>query len=94
MAGRSLLLELLKLLVLLESFGFDLVKAEEFSDARMYSVEPNRIGNGGGVITINGINFAGNNFNEFEPHLGNKVCPEARNIFGCLSTIDIFFRFT
>ena len=36
-------------------------------------LRPNQISNMGGVITIWGKDFAADNFNQFEPDLGNKV---------------------
>ena len=38
-----------------------------------HTLRPNQISNMGGVITIWGKDFAADNFNQFEPDLGNKV---------------------
>ena len=41
--------------------------------AKVWTITPDRISTEGGVITIYGRDFAQNNFNQFEPDLGNKV---------------------
>ena len=41
--------------------------------ANVWSISPNIISEMGGVITIWGKNFAADNFNQFDPMLGNKV---------------------
>ena len=40
------------------------------------SISPNRIGLGGGTITINGEGFATDGFSQFDPEKGNKVLLE------------------
>ena len=39
----------------------------------MSKVSPNRIGYGGGAVTIEGAGFSEDVFNQFDPVLGNKV---------------------
>ena len=41
--------------------------------ARVTSISNNRIGLGGGMITINGEGFATDAFSQFDPSKGNKV---------------------
>ena len=41
--------------------------------ARVTSLSVNRIGLGGGMITINGEGFATDAFSQFDPSKGNKV---------------------
>lgn len=41
--------------------------------AQVHDVTPNRIGNGGGVITVHGKEFALDTFNQFDASIGNKV---------------------
>ena len=53
-----------------------LIVAEEdvfHPTAQVWTVVPNQISTMGGVITIYGKDFAADNFNQFEPDLGNKV---------------------
>ena len=44
-----------------------------FGTARVTSLSVNRIGLGGGMITINGEGFATDAFSQFDPSKGNKV---------------------
>ena len=37
------------------------------------SLNNDRIGNGGAVITVYGKDFAADTFNQFDPNIGNKV---------------------
>ena len=61
-------------LILILTVGLGSIWAEELAvDSSIISVDPTRIGEGGGTLTIHGQNFAEKNFNEFEPTLGNKV---------------------
>ena len=55
---------------LLTSSLLGLVMAET---ARVTSISNNRIGLGGGMITINGEGFATDAFSQFDPSKGNKV---------------------
>ena len=41
--------------------------------ARVSRIPIRDISNGGGVVSIYGSGFAADNFNQFEPDLGNKV---------------------
>ena len=41
--------------------------------ARVHRIPIRDISNGGGVVSIYGSGFAADNFNQFEPDLGNKV---------------------
>ena len=41
--------------------------------AETHSITPHQISKKGGVITIYGKDFAADNFNQFDPNLGNKV---------------------
>ena len=54
---------------------FQLVKGQDqvHPRARISRIPQNRVSNGGGVITIYGRDFAADNFNQFEPDLGNRV---------------------
>ena len=42
--------------------------------AEVHSLDNDRIGNGGAVITVYGKDFAADTFNQFDPNIGNKVC--------------------
>ena len=46
---------------------------EVHPEARVTNVPQNKVSNGGGVITVYGHHFAADNFNQFEPDLGNRV---------------------
>ena len=53
----------------------DKAKSEDIfhPTARVTGMSPHDISNMGGVITINGENFAQDNFNQFDANLGNRV---------------------
>ena len=42
--------------------------------AAVWNLSPHVISEMGGVLTIWGKDFAADNFNQFDPMLGNKVC--------------------
>ena len=46
---------------------------EVHPSARVSRIPIRDISNGGGVVSIYGSGFAADNFNQFEPDLGNKV---------------------
>ena len=50
-------------------------------DAQVWSISPYIISEMGGVLTIWGKNFAADNFNQFDPMLGNKVISIHIDIF-------------
>ncbi len=52
---------------------FSSVAGLVFGTARVTSLSVNRIGLGGGMITINGEGFATDAFSQFDPSKGNKV---------------------
>ena len=52
---------------------FSLLAGLVFGTARVTSLSVNRIGLGGGMITINGEGFATDAFSQFDPSKGNKV---------------------
>ena len=43
-------------------------------------VSPNKIGYGGGAVTIEGAGFSEDVFNQFDPVLGNKVTSNYNSI--------------
>ena len=53
----------------------DKAKSEDIfhPTARVTGMSPHDISNMGGVITVNGENFAQDNFNQFDANLGNRV---------------------
>ena len=53
----------------------NILATDEFHPtAAVWNLSPHVISEMGGVLTIWGKDFAADNFNQFDPMLGNKVC--------------------
>ena len=67
----------IKYLLILSIFISKVVSDDEdefHPNAEVHSLDNDRVGNGGAVITIHGRDFAEDTFNQFDPNIGNKVC--------------------
>ena len=65
-----------KYLLILSIFISKVVSDDEdefHPKAEVHSLDNDRVGNGGAVITIHGRDFAEDTFNQFDPNIGNKV---------------------
>ena len=65
---------------------------EVHPSARVSRIPIRDISNGGGVVSIYGSGFAADNFNQFEPDLGNKVDLD-KQLCSSLHYVHLSFQF-